>query len=70
MLVDYRYELEEEINSIYQGLKDNRVDPNEWEILIQSKEVDSYEIQNGDNLWDVSKTIFGSGFFWPKLCDN
>ena len=40
----------------------------EWNtILAQGGEAETYSIQKGDSLWEVSKTIFGSGFFWPKL---
>ena len=61
------HKFEERLQNTYEELKDQRVSKQQWDVLTAERDVDVYEIQPGDNLWDVSKTIFGSGFFWPKL---
>lgn len=39
----------------------------DWsEVTIASKQI-KYTIQAGDNLWKISKRIFGSGFYYPKI---
>lgn len=32
-----------------------------------TKGAESYQIQVHDTMWDVSRTFFGDGFFWPHL---
>lgn len=42
-------------------------DPAVWTALTEMREDEKYVVQKGDTLWDLSKTFFGDGFFWPKL---
>lgn len=39
----------------------------DWSNIAGSKISESYEIQKGDTLWDISVTLFGNGFYWPKV---
>lgn len=61
------YQWEERLSRTYEGLKEQRMSKEEWDVMTMEKNADDYQILPGDNLWEVSKTIFGSGFFWPKL---
>ena len=36
-----------------------------WSGVIGEGEV--YQIRPGDTLWDISRTLFGDGHFWPKV---
>jgi hypothetical protein len=33
----------------------------------QPRPSDVYNVRAGDTLWDISKTLFGDGFFWSKI---
>lgn len=61
------HDWEERLSRTYEGLKDQKMSKEQWDVLTLENNADSYEILPGDNLWEVSRTIFGSGFFWPKL---
>ncbi len=39
----------------------------QWNEVIGSHQHDTYEVQKGDTLWDVSKRLFGNAFYWPKI---
>ncbi len=39
----------------------------QWNELLGPSVPDSYDIQKGDNLWNISKSIFGNPFYWPKV---
>lgn len=38
-----------------------------WSELLGERKAESYGIQAGDTLWDISRTFFGDGSFWSKL---
>lgn len=64
-LPDHRFE--ESLDRVYDSLAEP-MSQDDWNDIIQNGGgLDEYEIRPGDNLWDVSRTIFGTGFFWPKL---
>ena len=44
-----------------------RIGDEDWVIVAGEYLDEVYEIQRGDTLWDISATLFGSGYFWPKL---
>ncbi len=44
-----------------------RLSDERWLQIAQSLQEDTYRIQVGDTLWDISVTFFGDGHFWPKL---
>ncbi|MBX9768661.1 MAG: LysM peptidoglycan-binding domain-containing protein, partial [Bdellovibrionales bacterium] len=39
----------------------------DWSNIAGPKISETYEIQKGDTLWDISVTLFGNGFYWPKV---
>ncbi len=53
--------------SIYREHHSRQMPVNEWLKLINQKEVNVYTIQKGDNLWDISRMLFGESNYWPKL---
>ncbi len=38
-----------------------------WSAMLGAHSAEKYRVQQGDSLWDISRTMFGDGFFWPKL---
>ena len=44
-----------------------RLSDERWGQIIGGRQADTYRIQAGDTLWDISVTFFGNGHFWPKL---
>lgn len=41
--------------------------PEQWKVIVGARETEIYPIQKGDNLWEISKTLFSDGYFWPKV---
>jgi len=39
----------------------------DWDELLGSRTPETYPVQPGDTLWDISRTFFGDGFFWARL---
>lgn len=38
-----------------------------WDEIVGERRQETYSLQTGDTLWDISSTFFGDGFFWAKL---
>ena len=60
-------QLESQMFDINQKFNSQPVPESEWLNVVGSRRSESYKIQTGDTLWDISKTFFGDGHFWPKL---
>lgn len=58
---------EQRLNQIFERFNKNRISDIEWEQITGPKISDEYTIQSRDTLWDVSRTLFGDGYFWPKI---
>lgn len=58
-------ELEARLYRIYQ--KAQPISADRWSQVLGARREDIYKVQPGDTLWDISKTMFGDGFFWSKL---
>lgn len=58
---------EAKLHDIYKNYYSTQVPEDKWNELIQSKSAEQYRIQKDDNLWDISKTLFGDGNYWPKV---
>ncbi len=43
------------------------VSDEKWSGLLGSRASESYSVQAGDTLWDLSTTLFADGFYWSKL---
>lgn len=52
-----------EISKFYQG----RMSSEKWASFLKNKLNQQYSIREGDTLWDISKSLFGNNFIWPKL---
>ncbi|MCB0392958.1 MAG: LysM peptidoglycan-binding domain-containing protein [Bdellovibrionales bacterium] len=58
--------LESQLNFIFQKYS-KKMSEEEWAQIAGARQAESYNVQAGDTLWDISVTLFGSGYFWPKL---
>lgn len=43
------------------------VSDEKWSELIGTRATESYSVQAGDTLWDLSQTLFADGFYWSRL---
>ncbi len=59
--------LEEKFNRIYEQYNKAETPTENWEKVVGSRKAEIYVVQKGDTLWDISKTLFGDPFFWPKI---
>lgn len=59
-------DFEKRLAEIYAGHSEP-VSSERWSELIGAKAQESYSVQTGDTLWDLSHTLFGDGFYWSKL---
>lgn len=39
----------------------------EWQNIAGTHMTESYDINRGDTLWDISTRLFGDGKYWPKV---
>lgn len=39
----------------------------QWQSIAGIRVSESYLIEKGDNLWEISKRLFGDGNYWPKV---
>ena len=44
-----------------------KIPSNEWNDMANAAKVGKYVIQKGENLWSISKKLFGSGFYYSKI---
>ena len=56
---------EKRLAKIYAGSEP--IDDSKWTAMIGEKASETYRVQNGDTLWDLSKTLFADGFYWSRL---
>ena len=60
--------LEARIHRIYEHIEQQgRMSDEKIAALAKDKNTEKYLLQPGDTLWDVSVTLFGNGYFWPKV---
>lgn len=45
---------------------ENKIPNHEWNEIAKAT-TDKYVVVQGDNLWQISKRLFGSGFYYPKI---
>lgn len=62
---DLNYEAK--LHDIFLNFYNAKMPDAEWDTLVGSRRSEVYNIQGGDNLWDISKTLFGDGNYWPKV---
>lgn len=61
------YALEQRLYEIYSKHLSRPLSNEQWQMMIGQRQIETYEIQKGDTLWDISETFFGDGHFWPKI---
>lgn len=61
------YALEQRLYEIYSKHLSEPLSNEQWQMMIGQRQIETYEIQKGDTLWDISETFFGDGHFWPKI---
>src|ERR1700683_5197019 len=52
---------------IYQKFNSKELGDEKWNEIAGDKVSESYNLQTGDNLWDISIKLFGNGYYWPKV---
>lgn len=65
--VEPNLRLEEKFNRIYEQYNKSETSVENWEKVVGSRKSETYVVQKGDTLWDISRTLFGDPFFWPKI---
>ena len=63
--IDFEYE--SQIYNIYKNFHSSSLSFDEWNVVVSSKNVNTYTVQKKDNLWDISQVLFGDSNYWPKL---
>ncbi|MDZ4677141.1 MAG: LysM peptidoglycan-binding domain-containing protein [Oligoflexia bacterium] len=52
---------------IYEKFNKSEISDDSWAQIAGNRSSESYVMQQGDNLWDISTKFFGNGFYWPKV---
>jgi hypothetical protein len=58
---------EARFSRIYQKYNKREIGDDKWKEIAGDKVAESYNLQDGDNLWDISTKLFGNGYYWPKV---
>ncbi|MCB0411025.1 MAG: LysM peptidoglycan-binding domain-containing protein, partial [Bdellovibrionales bacterium] len=59
--------LESQLHDIYVNFHSKAIPRDEWNMLVGARQTETYRIQKGDNLWNISGTLFNDGNYWPKI---
>ncbi|MEK6625421.1 MAG: LysM domain-containing protein, partial [Bdellovibrionota bacterium] len=46
---------------------ENKIPEKEWNTIASASKTQKYVVQEGDYLWKIAKTLFGSGFYYSKI---
>ncbi len=46
---------------------ENKIPEKEWNEIAAASKTEKYVVQQGDWLWKIAKTLFGSGFYYSKI---
>lgn len=60
-------DFEERMHRIYSQFYTEATSDSAWTQIAGEKIKETYTIQPGDTLWDISVTFFGNGHYWPKV---
>jgi hypothetical protein len=58
---------EQRLHEIYKLYNSQPTKADVWSGAVDTGRIQTYSIQAGDNLWDLSETLFGDPNFWPKV---
>jgi hypothetical protein len=60
-------DLEGQLFNTYKKFHSQRTSNEAWNSASAERQAETYQIQTGDTLWDISGTFFGDGNYWPKV---
>lgn len=60
-------EYEARLYDIYVNYTSAKTPEDQWRGLVGQRQDERYKIQKNDTLWDISRTLFGDGNYWPKI---
>lgn len=60
-------ELERRFHNLYKRLHSEPTSAQVWDTVTAPRRAELYTIQKGDNLYNISGTLFGDSQFWPKI---
>jgi len=58
---------EQRFHRIYKKYNEQPTSAEAWEKVLAGRKANSYSVQNKDTLWDISHTLFGDSYYWPKV---
>ena len=58
---------ESRLHDIYLNFNSKKMSTGEWQSIAGERSSEVYNIQTGDSLWTISKTLFSDGNYWPKI---
>ncbi len=58
---------ETRLHDIYLNFNSKKMSSGEWQSIAGQRSSEVYNIQSGDSLWTISKTLFSDGNYWPKI---
>lgn len=61
------FKREERFHSIYKKYNAQPTSDEAWEKVLSGRKANSYSVQTKDTLWDISHTLFGDSYYWPKV---
>lgn len=64
---DPSFRVEGRFHDIYKKYNEQPTSIESWETAVGDRRSETYRVQKGDTLWDLSQTFFGDTNFWPKI---
>jgi hypothetical protein len=58
---------EAKFHHIYEQYNAQPTDAEKWQSALGEAHTQTYDVQRGDTLWDISDTLFADSDFWPKV---
>lgn len=60
-----------EAENVLAGLSERpRLLDEKWMEILGERNGQTYTVKRGENLWDISRKLFGSGYYWSKLWET
>jgi hypothetical protein len=60
-------QLEAHLHDIFVNYYSAKTADGDWQKMVGNHASEKYKIHKGDNLWNISQTLFGDGNYWPKI---
>lgn len=58
---------ETRFHQIYKNYNEQPTSEESWSKALSGRNAQTYGVQGGDTLWDISNTFFGDPQYWPKI---